>query len=205
MNEMEEKIIRKSLQYFAANNYDNASLNSIAKAIGITKGGIYHYFESKEDLLLRCIIYFFDTMTELLDNMIHEDDNISSEDVISSFFSLDELFKLITEKLNIDFLNDYSTYLYLLFTAIKKFPDLKKRVSKIYFGTKEGLTQKLEHLKRKGEINRDVNCEAFAMQLLITSEGFMLLAAMDVDNTLKVRDSGKVIAENLVRSLKEFI
>lgn len=202
MHETEEKIMRKALQYFSANDYENASLNSIAKAIGITKGGIYHYFESKEDLLRRCILYFFDMMTLMLQEMIPRENEISLEELIGSFFSLDLLFQRVSKKVGIDFFSDYSTYLYLLFTGLKKFPELKTKVSEIYNGSKQGLTYMLESFKKKGKIRQDVNCEAFAMQLLVVSEGYMLFGAVDIDNTLKVRENGKDIVENLLRSLR---
>ena len=38
------RIIIQALSYFTQNNYEKASLNDIAGAINITKGGIYHYF-----------------------------------------------------------------------------------------------------------------------------------------------------------------
>ena len=47
MKETKDKIILKALQYFAEHDYQSVSLNSIAEGIGITKGGIYHYFNSR--------------------------------------------------------------------------------------------------------------------------------------------------------------
>jgi len=35
---------------FLNNNYEAVTINSIIKAAGITKGGIYHYYASKEEL-----------------------------------------------------------------------------------------------------------------------------------------------------------
>lgn len=46
-----EKIYEKALELFVANGYDQTALSRIAKALGLTKAGLYHYFSSKEDLL----------------------------------------------------------------------------------------------------------------------------------------------------------
>ena len=46
-----EEIYRKALDLFAANGYDQTALSQLAKALGLTKAGLYHYFSSKEDLL----------------------------------------------------------------------------------------------------------------------------------------------------------
>lgn len=39
VTETKEKILLKALQYFTENDYEGASLEKIAGAIGITKGG----------------------------------------------------------------------------------------------------------------------------------------------------------------------
>ncbi|RKX87740.1 MAG: TetR/AcrR family transcriptional regulator, partial [Spirochaetes bacterium] len=57
MKETKEKIILKALQYFTEHDYEGASLDKIARAIGITKGGIYHYFKSKDELYHDCMIF----------------------------------------------------------------------------------------------------------------------------------------------------
>ena len=64
MKETKDKIILKALQFFAENDYQTVSLNSIAKGIGITKGGIYHYFVSKDELFLECILAMIDKIEE---------------------------------------------------------------------------------------------------------------------------------------------
>ena len=46
-----EKIYVKALELFVANGYDQTALSQIAKELGLTKAGLYHYFSSKEDLL----------------------------------------------------------------------------------------------------------------------------------------------------------
>jgi AcrR family transcriptional regulator len=46
-----EKISEKAQELFIANGYSQTALSHIAKAVGLTKAGLYHYFGSKEDLL----------------------------------------------------------------------------------------------------------------------------------------------------------
>ena len=43
-------IIDKSLQIFSVQGYFNTSINDILKATGLTKGGLYGHFRSKEDV-----------------------------------------------------------------------------------------------------------------------------------------------------------
>lgn len=46
-----EEIYEKALELFIANGFDQTPLSRIAKELGITKAGLYHYFISKEELL----------------------------------------------------------------------------------------------------------------------------------------------------------
>ena len=45
-----QNIIEKSLQLFCVKGYYNTSINDILQATGLTKGGLYGHFPSKEDI-----------------------------------------------------------------------------------------------------------------------------------------------------------
>ena len=45
-----EKIIQKALRLFCVNGYYRTSINDILQATGLTKGGLYGHFASKEEL-----------------------------------------------------------------------------------------------------------------------------------------------------------
>ncbi len=45
-----QQIIEKSLQFFCVKGYYNTSINDILEATGLTKGGFYGHFASKEEL-----------------------------------------------------------------------------------------------------------------------------------------------------------
>lgn len=44
-------VIRAAVELFAERGYANTSVQDIVDAAGVTKGAMYHYFESKDDLL----------------------------------------------------------------------------------------------------------------------------------------------------------
>jgi AcrR family transcriptional regulator len=46
-----EKILSAALELFAMQGYDSTSIESIAKKAGISKGLVYNYYESKNDIL----------------------------------------------------------------------------------------------------------------------------------------------------------
>jgi TetR/AcrR family transcriptional regulator, transcriptional repressor for nem operon len=45
-----QKIIEKSMQFFSVKGYFNTSIDDICKAAGLTKGGLYGHFHSKEEI-----------------------------------------------------------------------------------------------------------------------------------------------------------
>jgi len=49
-NQTRRKIIEKSLQLFSVKGYYNTSVSDILSATGLTKGGLYGHFASKEDI-----------------------------------------------------------------------------------------------------------------------------------------------------------
>jgi AcrR family transcriptional regulator len=46
-----EEIYEKAMELFIARGYEQTPLSLIAKALNIAKSGLYHYFNTKEDLL----------------------------------------------------------------------------------------------------------------------------------------------------------
>jgi len=47
-----EEILTAAVNEFLEKGYEGASVDSIARRAGLTKGGIYHHFRSKEEILL---------------------------------------------------------------------------------------------------------------------------------------------------------
>lgn len=54
LNLTREKILAESGRVFNRRGYDAATLDEIARALGVTKAALYYYVKNKEDLLLQC-------------------------------------------------------------------------------------------------------------------------------------------------------
>ncbi|MCP9770875.1 TetR/AcrR family transcriptional regulator [Lacihabitans sp. LS3-19] len=57
-----KKIIDTALMLFGSNGFANTSISQIAKEAGISKGLMYNYFESKDDLLEKVILETVESM-----------------------------------------------------------------------------------------------------------------------------------------------
>lgn len=82
-SESREKILEAALELFAQESFHSATVSKVARKAGVSKGLIYNYFESKEDLLLR----IFDHLLEMSEEVMMPAGELSAE----------ERFRMITE------------------------------------------------------------------------------------------------------------
>ena len=55
-----QKILESSLELFGTKGYKSTTIADIVKKAGISKGLIYHYFDSKEDILKQLVDFFME-------------------------------------------------------------------------------------------------------------------------------------------------
>ena len=58
------RMCRTAAQLFRNRGYDATSVSDIARALGMTKAGLYHHFESKEALLFEIMMYGLDRVRD---------------------------------------------------------------------------------------------------------------------------------------------
>ncbi|MBI9063400.1 MAG: TetR/AcrR family transcriptional regulator [Marinilabiliaceae bacterium] len=93
-------ILDAALELFASEGYHVTSVSKIAQAAGISKGLIYNYFESKEEILETLV---FTTMEELLDMIDPNKDGVMTDEEF--VYMIDMNFKWL--EANSDFLKLY--------------------------------------------------------------------------------------------------
>ena len=71
-DERPNELLDAALRIFAERGYANTRLEDIAAAVGVTKGTIYHYFETKEDLLRKAIENNHDRVLLSLEKTLRE-------------------------------------------------------------------------------------------------------------------------------------
>ncbi|WP_028390760.1 TetR/AcrR family transcriptional regulator [Bacillus cihuensis] len=82
--ELKEQIINTSLFLFEKHGFHGVSVNQIVKASGTSKGGFYHHFQSKDELLFVIHDYF---ISYVLTN--------AEKAIVSSTYPTDKLQKII--------------------------------------------------------------------------------------------------------------
>ncbi len=78
--EKSELIMQTALVLFAKKGYESTSVGSIAKKAGISKGLMYNYFQSKEDLLTKITINSLSQFSDVL--QIENQEHIKKEELI---------------------------------------------------------------------------------------------------------------------------
>lgn len=64
--QMKKRILDSALDEFSAQGYGASSVNTICAAQGISKGIVYHYFTTKDELYLACVDECFRLLTAYL-------------------------------------------------------------------------------------------------------------------------------------------
>lgn len=176
---------------FLRNNYEAVTMSKISEATKLTKGAIYHHFESKEELF-RAVVDKY-----LLDNKDqYMPDNITLKGFIQH--TLDEAGKKITIKqsLHSSQLSPSPVHnLSFLVDALKYYPGFAKIGRGFYMESIRNWEIVLERAKDSGEIRKDVDVKASALNFLAV---FFSIGANVVMN-----DSVGVAYKKLKKQLEE--
>jgi AcrR family transcriptional regulator len=62
-------MIRTAAQLFREHGFDATSVSDVARALGLTKAGLYHHFESKEALLFEILVFGLEKVRD--DVLVH--------------------------------------------------------------------------------------------------------------------------------------
>lgn len=80
------RIIERALSEFSAQGYAAGSTNAICGVQGISKGIVYHYFETKDVLYLACVKECFQRLTEYIRDHMPQQDHAG--DSLEAYFAI---------------------------------------------------------------------------------------------------------------------
>ncbi|MEX0844636.1 MAG: TetR/AcrR family transcriptional regulator [Balneolaceae bacterium] len=86
-----QQILDAAFELFANNGFSKTSIAAVAKKAGISKGLIYHYFDSKEAILEG----IFNQLIELSEEVLNVDDDVSPKEKMKQV--LEHTFQFIKE------------------------------------------------------------------------------------------------------------
>jgi AcrR family transcriptional regulator len=186
MTKKESKEVRKStiieaaINEFVENGYENTSMNSIAARAGLTKGGLYYHFKSKDDILIEAKESFMKPVYKMMHAAINTP--IASEGIFL-------------------YIKDYLTYwtqhprelsfVFLIYTKI-----ISNKIDSSSRGFRSQLVSFFAGLYQKGIDNHEL--ESFDVKSL----AFVLMGALNGVIGFLVLDKN-IILEESINDFKE--
>ncbi|MGA7970257.1 MAG: helix-turn-helix domain-containing protein, partial [Terriglobales bacterium] len=68
--EPRQEILRAAARLFQQQGYDATSMNDVAAALKLSKGGLYHHFQSKDEILFHIMSHAMDITEERVTNVV---------------------------------------------------------------------------------------------------------------------------------------
>jgi len=72
--EPRQEILRTAARLFQQRGYDATSMNDVAAALKLSKGGLYHHFESKDEILFHIMSHAMEITEERVINVVRRID-----------------------------------------------------------------------------------------------------------------------------------
>jgi len=164
MNDSREFIINEAYKLFLSRSYEAVTINDISKAIGLTKGALYHHFLNKEDLFKAVIDKYLIitgmgdikkdiTLAEYIKESINHADRL-----VQNFFIDDHQFVPVN-------------YLSLLIDALRHYPGFADDNVHLFGKEIEKIKFVLDNAVRSGEIRKDIDTSVMALNFFSISLG----------------------------------
>src|SRR5574344_308022 len=163
-----EKILDAAAELISENGVTSTSLANICKKINISKGTLYYYYKTKEEII-------FDIadiqLTKITDDIMSWLDNMKED------LSIEEILTRIFEKV-LSAETRGKSYIYLISDAVTKSETFREKFKKKYQNSinifEEGLKKELK--------NKNVDYEILSQILVSMLDGFILQHLVGVEN-----------------------
>lgn len=162
-----QKILETAMTIIGEKGVDKTSLSQIAKMSGLSKGTIYYYYASKNDLIFDIADLHMERISTTLFTMIEEESSLSWESLLKAFFET-----LLTSEAR------SRLHLYLVREAVAGNGSLKKRFQKTYAKWFEMVDQ--AHSQMPGP---QIDVSAKSRFLVALVDGFILQTLLETEQT----------------------
>ena len=169
-----QNIIEKSLQLFCVKGYYNTSINDILEATGLTKGGLYGHFSSKEDIWYAVYDAALSTWRQVVFKGIQS--NSSPLDRIETFIEND-----IKKKLGNDIFEGGCFFHSMLVELSGQSVAMSKHILAGFVQLAGLLCSWLEQADQRGMLKKDLNFKEIANYIIISLNGAAALYASSRD------------------------
>jgi len=173
-----------AVRLFLLRGYKYVSIIDVANEVGLTKGGIYHYFGSKEDLLHATVQFLFDHLKKKFMDLFSEDKKI--RDTLHSIIveqAVDQYFKTVIgiEGEELCLMNSENFTL----EVMQHFPHIHKQIEIDHLEICGAIEKNLRTAVQQGEIRGDLDINALAMIIWTMLQGQKSTRAFSKDRNAR--------------------
>ncbi len=189
MNDTKEYIIDQAFKLFLDQSYEAVTISEISKAIGLTKGALYHHFLNKEELFKAVIDKYL--VIDMWDNNVRCDSllHFIDESIVSAK-------RIITNTLRENSTFIPVNYISLLIDALRHYPGFEKEKELLISAQIEKIKSVMRDAAAHGEIRNDLDMEIAALNFYSITLGLA--------SNLYTYKSASVAFEIYGRQLHEF-
>jgi len=172
MSDTKEFIVDQAYGLFMNKSYEAVSISDISKAIGMTKGALYHHFESKEALFMAVI----DKYLILNEIYTYTEDKTLEQFIEESITSAQKLMLLLLGE-HPNYLP--LSYLSLLIDAMRHYPGFTSDKMRMMDEDVGKIQKVLDNAIAKGEIRGGFNTKIMAINYFSLAAGMATCILQD--------------------------
>lgn len=164
MSYTKDFIVEEAFKLFLNHSYEAVSISDISKAIGFTKGALYHHFKNKEELFKSVVdkyLYFPDVIADVK--------TISLSDYIE--LSTAEAEKIIKRLFGFTLVFTPINYMSMFADAFRHYPGYAELKGDFISNEIEKTKKVLENAIASGEIRPDINTSLIATNFFSINMG----------------------------------
>ncbi len=175
-----ERILLTAVKAFLRSGYRDVSINEVVNELGITKGAFYHYFDSKDDLLVEII-------EEYCFSFLYEFEELMSDLQTDIKKNIEQAASLIISKLDFNKQEgiEYGSFLLLIYDSMKRFNYIKERGKTLYMKIYNLILAKLRLAQQTNMIKPELDHEALTLALITMIEGIFFMSEIFDTELLK--------------------
>ena len=192
----EYEILEMAFTMFLEKGFSEVSTNELIREAGLTKGGFYYVFKSREDLdqkvVERYIHPFFTLSVDRMQQAWEEKrQDVPTGELIWNGFFQPQRFVGYQEKIGKEII--FRNFYFLLYESMKKFPEVEKYFREYNIKKGEILHRILERGQMRGEITKDIDLENYVTMILAMQDGILALKVLDdgIDDEEKYKNIQK--------------
>ena len=169
MKNRREYIIRKAMELYALEGYQNVSITDLQNELDIGRGTLYYYFKDQDELFQTCMEQYFLEPKQRALNSVSED--VLMDGMINAMMQYlgtleHELMTFTNRSVNTSNVNN------LMFTAYSRFPSLHRKAQRLALKEVELWRKAIYNSQRAGLVRHGIDVDLIALMLAHVKDSY---------------------------------